>query len=119
MFLITALIAVIGGHWAVLQTVAWTTMLAGNLRTVPFAVAVQRTFGGNHPCCLCNEIAAGKRSEKKAQFPSQLKRLEFVSDLAVFVFTAPSDFWLLNESAPRLVSWTHPPPVPPPRSLPG
>ena len=31
--LIVALLAAVGGHWIVLQSVAWTNMLAGNLRT--------------------------------------------------------------------------------------
>ena len=41
---IVALVLTTGAHWAVLQTVAWTTMLATNLRTHSVAEAVTRTF---------------------------------------------------------------------------
>ena len=32
-FVVVALVSTLGAHWALLQTVAWTTMLANNLRT--------------------------------------------------------------------------------------
>ncbi len=41
---VVALVATTGLHWAVLQSVAWTTMLANNLRTQSLAEAVAHTF---------------------------------------------------------------------------
>jgi len=73
-FLVLALVAMLGAHWALLQTVAWTTMLADNLRSGSLHDAVTRTFDGQHPCCLCKAIAAGKQSEKKAEFSFQFFR---------------------------------------------
>jgi hypothetical protein len=102
-FVVIALVAVTGGHWALLQTVAWTNMLATN----------------RHPCGLCKAISSGKQSEKKTELPAPLKQLEFVSARPVFVFALPQDFCLMGErvfAAPLLSS---PPPVPPPRSLQG
>ncbi len=92
---LVALVISTGAHWAALQTVAWTTMLADNLRTHSVVEAVTRTFDGRHPCCLCQAIAAGKKSEKKNEFTLQLKKLEFPPAAVRFVLVAPSRFELL------------------------
>jgi hypothetical protein len=115
--LIAALIVALGGHWAVLQTVAWTNMLATHLRTSSLEDAVTKTFDGNHPCGLCKEISAGKKAEKKTEFPSLAKKLEFVSVCPVFIFNPPSDFYLVPEAEAVACPLTHQPPVPPPRRL--
>ena len=73
--LVVALVTTTGLHWAMLQSVAWTTMLADNLRTQSLAEAVTHTFDGRHPCCLCNAIAAGRKSEKKKEFIRKYKIL--------------------------------------------
>lgn len=100
-----------------LQTVAWTNMLAANLRSGSLEEAVTKTFDGRHPCSLCKQIAAGKQSEKKTEFPTVAKKIEFTHAPSRFVFAAPMNFWLQNEPSANSVSLTHAPPVPPPRSL--
>ena len=115
-FLIIAMLAVAGGHWAVLQTVAWTTMLAGSLGTDSFATAIHDTFDGKHPCCLCKQIAAGKNSEKKAEFTPQFKQPEFLPAAPRFVFAAPSHFLVMAVADESLKSVCHTPPTPPPRA---
>ena len=117
LLLALALLVATGSHWAMLQTVAWSTMLADNLRSRSLTEAVQRTFDGKHPCALCRNIAAAKKSEKKTEFPLQLKRLEFVSVGTVIVFCAPQDFRLLPEFDYPFDSLHHKPPLPPPRDL--
>jgi hypothetical protein len=86
--LILALLAATGGHWAVLQTIAWTNMLAKNLRTNSMGVAFTRTCDGKNPCAMCKRIAAGKKSEKTAEFPTLTKQLEYWAQRAAFVFSA-------------------------------
>ena len=113
--MIAALIMVVGGHWAVLQTVAWTTMLASNLRTDSLETAVTKTFDGQHPCKLCKVISAAKKAEKKSEAPAIGKKLEFVSARSALVFSPPQDFWLQAELAPSSTTLTHAPPLPPPR----
>lgn len=115
-FLMLALLAATGGHWSVLQTVAWTNMLAHNLRTSSIEAALIKTFDGKNPCGLCKQISAGKQSEKKTAFPTLVKKLEFVSARPVFVFTAPTDFRFLPESTSILPELALQPPVPPPRA---
>src|SRR5471030_1864495 len=115
--MIVALLAASGGHWAVLQSVAWTTMLADNLQSNSFCDAVTKTFDGRHPCPLCKAVSAGKQSEKKADFTLELKKLEFPPAPEKLVLFAPTRFELLpliNTSAEAIA---HQPPVPPPRSL--
>ena len=116
-FLVFALVAMLGAHWALLQTVAWTTMLADNLRSGSLHDAVTRTFDGQHPCCLCKAIAAGKQSEKKAEFSFQLQKLEFPPVKENFILIAQSQFQLLpleNSSAKIL---PQKPLLPPPRGF--
>jgi len=112
--LIVALLAATGGHWALLQAVAWTNMLADNLQTVSFSEALTRTFDGKHPCNLCHGIAAAKQSEKKSDLPNPGKKLEFTSERPAFVFTAPTAFVLLTAPAEFFASWSEAPPTPPP-----
>jgi hypothetical protein len=113
--LIVALLVATGGHWAVLQSVAWTTMLANNLRDGSFSEAVERTFDGKHPCALCRQIAEGKKSEKKAEFPVQSVKLEFVCEHFTFVFSPPQQFCLLPGFNSLIGSQSRSPAVPPPR----
>ena len=115
--MIVAVITSTGTHWGLLQTVAWTTMLANNLRNGSFADALQNTFDGKHPCSLCEQIAAGKKSEKKSEFSVSLKKLEFVSERNSFLFVAPSQFCLQSWPSPVMSAVTHKPPIPPPRSF--
>jgi hypothetical protein len=113
--LVVALLGAIGAHWAVLQSVAWTTMLADNLRTTTLAEAVQKTFDGQHPCCLCKQIDFAKKSEKKVEFPGWIKKLEFDVKRTSFTFSAPQNFFLVPDFNDSLRAVAHKPPTPPPR----
>ena len=67
-FAALAFFSIAGGHWAVLQTVAWAGMLHDyTQRTGSVAVAFEQTFDGEHPCGFCLQIAAAKQQETKAQ----------------------------------------------------
>lgn len=112
---IIALITAIGGHWAVLQTVAWSTMLANNLRESSLTEALEKTFDGDHPCQLCKHISAGKKAEKKSDFQVDLKKFEFTNASEAFVFAAPQTFWSQNESVFSGEALSYAPPLPPPR----
>ena len=115
--LIVALLGATGGHWAVLQTIAWTDMLTKNLQTESVGAALTKTFDGQHPCKMCNQISAGKKAEKNAELPLQVKKLEFVSERPAFVFIAPQEFRLSPILLSELDGLNHQPSVPPPRPL--
>jgi hypothetical protein len=114
-FLIIALLAATGLHWNVLQSLAWTAMLAENLHTTSLHQALEKTFDGHHPCSLCKLVSAGKAAEKKSDFTLQLKKLEYPPTTEKIVLHAPARFqWL---SAPDAFAGSLPqrPPTPPPR----
>ncbi len=115
--MIVALLAASGGHWAVLQSVAWTTMLADNLQSNSFCDAVTKTFDGRHPCPLCKAVSAGKQSEKKADFTLELKKLEFPPVPEKLVLYSPAQFELLPMTHVSAEIRAQQPPVPPPRSF--
>lgn len=112
------LIAAIGGHWAILQSIAWTSMLADNLREGTVTEAVNRTFDGEHPCSMCKQIAEGKKSEKKSDALNlKVTKLEFATAQIGFVFTAPATFQPFSVLHSTAESYAEAPPVPPPRFL--
>jgi hypothetical protein len=115
--LIFALLAATGSHWAILQSIAWTTMLADNLHDASFGEAIVKTFDGKHPCCLCRQIAQGKKSEKKTEFSVELKKLEFCQLSRALVLTAPDQFWVTDSTEQSPPQLSQAPPTPPPRPV--
>lgn len=53
------LVLLVGGHWGMLQVVAWTGMLIDYSRDNTFAEAVEMTFGGEYRCDICKQVDAG------------------------------------------------------------
>jgi len=115
--LIVTLLAATNTYWAVLQSVAWTTMLADNLQRVSFAQAVTRTFDGKHPCCLCKAIAAARKSEKKNGFPLPAPKLEFPPLQQSSILIAPSPIESPPPANAFADSIARPPLRPPPRGF--
>jgi len=112
-----ALVATLGAHWALLQTIAWTTMLASNLQSDSLRDAMTRTFDGEHPCCLCQAIAAAKKSEQKNQFIVEKQKLEFPPLEENLALIAPARFQLFPRKDTFAESLFQKPPTPPPRAF--
>jgi hypothetical protein len=117
LFLALALLGATGGHWAVLQTVAWATMLADNLQTESVATAITKTFDGENPCRMCHQIAEGKKAEQQTDVPFQIKKLEFITECPALVLAAPTQFTLAPDHSDSMNGHLQRPPVPPPRGL--
>lgn len=66
-FIVSLLVIVIGGHWAILQGAAWAGMLMAYSKDATLSQAWTKTFDGHHPCKLCKLIRAGKAAEKKQE----------------------------------------------------
>jgi hypothetical protein len=113
--LVLALACAIGLHWAFWQSLAWTSMLAENLRHDSLAQALSHTFDGQHPCQLCKAIAAGKKSEKKNDLESRFKTLEFPPATEEFALTAPACRALPTGADVFARTLSETPPTPPPR----
>jgi hypothetical protein len=92
-------------------------MLADNLQSNSFQAAAEKTFDGKHPCCLCKAIAAGKQSEKKAEFSFQPHKLEFLPLKENFSPVAPSQFQILPLENFSANSFIQKPLLPPPRGF--
>lgn len=116
-FVVLALVLTTGTHWIALQTVAWTTMLAANLTTSSFTEALSDTFDGEHPCCLCKAIKAGKKAEKNSEAMAPALKMEFPLATEKIRLFAPSAFRLLPPENVFAEPLSHQPPLPPPRSF--
>jgi len=116
---VLALVLSTGWHWAALQTVAWTTMLASNLASQQsLTEAVSQTFDGKHPCRLCKAIAVGKRSEKKSEAIAPVLKMEFPPAAEGLVLIAPKPILIFPPFDAFADFGSSKPPVPPPRSFP-
>jgi hypothetical protein len=112
-FIVFALVLLIGGHWTLLQSVAWVGMTIDNSQALPLKQAIIKTFDGHHPCSLCKFVATGKKSEKKqeTQNPTLKVDLFFVnSSIRIYFPGFPavltsSDSWTVRSQSP---------PTPPP-----
>jgi hypothetical protein len=102
---------------ALLQSVAWAGMLVKFSRQASVIQAVGMTFDGQHPCKLCNEIAAGKAREHQpaSQSVTTGKDLKLgCPPPSISLFHPPTPGVLPDAPVlPRARSET--PPTPPPR----
>ncbi len=116
-FVVFALVATISAHWALLQSVAWTTMLANNLQSRSLPDAIAMTFDGQHPCPLCQAIAAAKKTEQKNQPSFEKQKLEFppVEGNVVLIAPSPLEHFLPTNFFAK--SFSQKPLTPPPRGF--
>jgi hypothetical protein len=106
-----------GGHWAVLQSVAWATMIIDYAKAEPLAEALSMTFDGAHPCGMCKEISKSKKTEREPIKVKSDKKVESLASTtqALLIDTDPVHNWLRSE-APLVPGWMDSPPVPPPKT---
>lgn len=95
-FVVLALVLVTGGHWALLQSVAWVGMAVSFSQTATLKEALVRTFDGQHPCKLCKIVAEGKKSERKQTPQKPIHKLDLFCPL---VFMTLKDRHVLAVSA--------------------
>lgn len=60
-----AILAMSGGHWLVLQSVAWARMIVEFSQRDPLGTAIAKTFDGRHPCALCLQVRQGQAEERE------------------------------------------------------
>ena len=115
LLVVLMLATTLGAHWALLQTFAWTAMLADNLRSESLTEAVVKTFDGKHPCCLCKAVKEGRNSEQKKEFTFSAFKPEFPPFSEQHGLVAPSEFKLYPLQNFSAKSLTQQPLTPPPR----
>jgi hypothetical protein len=66
-----AMFSVAGGHWAVLQAIAWAQMLQDYSRNGPITEAIAKTFSGRSPCSMCTKIS--EEQQREGRTPAVVK----------------------------------------------
>ena len=113
---ILALLASIGGHWALLQSVAWTRMIVERAGGQSFSQAVQTTFDGEHPCDLCKRISEGKQGERQPEKSPLNVKLDLLCERRVIAIAPPSEPVISPSNTVEGTPRAECPPVPPPRA---
>ncbi len=62
-----AVLALNGGHWLALQSVAWARMIMDFSQCDPLGTALAKTFSGDHPCPMCLKIRHGWQQERQQE----------------------------------------------------
>lgn len=116
LIVILALLASVGGHWALLQSVAWTRMIIERTQTDSFATAVQTTLDGEHPCDMCKRITEGEQKERQpAKSPLNVK-VDLLCERRLIAIVPPSEPMIFPSSPVEGTPRAERPPVPPPRA---
>ena len=109
------LVLATGGHWFLLQSVAWVQMTARFAQQESLGDALQKTFDGKHPCQLCKFVKRGKAAEREREQKAPDLKIDFQLVNTAHRLFAPSPILhftpFLLEAEPRPL----PPPLPPPR----
>ncbi len=105
-----------GGHWAVLQSIAYSRMLVRFAQEDSWCRAVKKTFDERYACPLCPKIRDGYNNERKVPRTVSVERLpEFIVQAATYFFFLPATVADLL-SVPSLHNdFFTVPPKPPPR----
>jgi len=124
-YIVTAL-HLAGGHWGLLQVVAWAEMLRSYTQEKGIVQGMKETFDGEHPCPMCCRLAEAREKEEKQAPAPPLKDSE---KLIKWFSTCPetgvlaqrwshgcekADFAPPSQSGAQ---WSVRPPSPPPRSI--
>ena len=117
-----ALFAIAGGHWAVLQSVAWAGMAVDySQRSGSVVTGLEQTFNGQYACDLCRAIQTAKSKERKggdaafgAKEAAKVKALPVEVPLSGSEQTA-EEARMCAVVEDRLIVRTETPPTPPPR----
>ena len=115
-----ALAMVLGLHWSVLQTVAWTSMAIQFSRTDTLKDAFVKTFDGSRPCKICMAVQEGRSAQKEKQNVNDpTPKLDFFLVHNAHIIVAPRVELPTLTSADPVTVAAPSPPTPPPRSLVG
>lgn len=109
------LIFSIGGHWALLQSGAWVSMLISFSKNDSVVEAVGKTFDGKHPCKVCKFVADGKKSEKQHEHQLSKVKIDFFLVANSAHGWSPGGFDLQFPFVAFASETDDSPPIPPPK----
>jgi hypothetical protein len=113
---VTGLVFITGGHWAILQSAAWLGMFVNFSQRESVIVALEKTFDGQHPCHLCKAVQEGKKSQKKQELQKVETKLDFFCIKQLLAIEPPPPFSCPTASLNSLAGRSEAPPKPPPRA---
>jgi hypothetical protein len=112
---IAALIVAIGGHWAILQSVAWMGMAVSFAQTAPLTDALRKTFDGQHPCKLCKAVREGQKSERNDSALKVETKIDLLLTLRLAPIDPPAQYVSIPSGPASFHFRSQSPPTPPPR----
>jgi hypothetical protein len=115
-FVVWLLAVAIGGHWPLLQSIAWVNMIVSYSQRDGFATAVQKTFNGKNPCRICHFVREAKEAEQKQPIVVAVAKVEFfLIEQEMFFLAAPAPS-VTEFNAPAFLSRAGVPLLPPPKT---
>jgi len=117
-----AVLAMLGGHWVALQSIAWARMIGQYAREGSLGSAISKTFDGRHPCPLCLIVEQGRQQEERDQKNLPWVKLGKAFDLLCDLrpTPVPPPPLAATPAVPfvpgQLPDWLESPPTPPPRA---
>lgn len=117
--LIAMIIQMTGGHWMLLQTIAWGRMIVDYSHSSSISTALKETFDGEHPCEMCKGIQKAKQTEKKQEAQQVTVKYDFLFEHRDILIVPPAPPALRGSLKGAQALRTEPPSLRPPRVLPG
>lgn len=123
---LAAFIHLSGGHYGILQCIAWSKMLVEYSSASGLIEGARKTFNGEKPCRMCRSIIAAKQqeSEREEQAPATGAEKLSLKDLrepqTVSLENPPCRDISMQQHAPPIVRAGldgESPPFPPPRGV--
>jgi hypothetical protein len=72
------LIVAIGGNLAILQCFGWMGMLVSYAQQDGFALAIEKTFDGKHPCKICKVVKKSGETEQSKELPKSAGKIDCI-----------------------------------------
>ena len=113
--MVLMLVLATGGHWAMLQSVAWFGMAIQFSQREPLTSAIGKTFSGEHPCQLCKAVSEGVKNEKQQKAQKLEAKFDFFCCHGGAWLDVPCPEALPVYAATLPHSRLDSPPVPPPK----
>jgi hypothetical protein len=115
LIVVTSLTLSIGGHWGLLQTIAWSNMLLDYSENLTWTSALSRTIDPDTICRICEFIQEGRNQESNQDFSKTQFKIDLVCEQREVFLNCPN---VADDKAITFIvhSQFHAPPfAPPPR----
>ena len=112
----TSLTFSIGGHWGLLQTIAWSSMLLDYSQNLTWTSALSKTIDPDTSCRICEFVQEGKQRESNRNYLKTQFKIDLVCEQREIVLNYP-DIAADKIIPVTLQSQFHSPPIAPPPLL--